>query len=287
MAAETIRELILAGRKRLLQHHIDDASFNADCLAALILGVNNGRLPGFWEKTASPEFAEQFSSLIERRCQHEPLQYLAGEWGFLDFEVRVGPGALIPRPETEEVFMAASREIDKKPFRESFKFADIGTGTGILGLAMARRFKFSEGFLVDISADALAIAGENLRRFPEVADRLALVQGNLLEGFVPHSLQVIVSNPPYITADEVPHLQAEVSRFEPHLALDGGPTGIELIKRLVVQAELVLVRGGLLIFEHGHGQRSELQKLTGDRWLTLQAADDLCGRERFFILERL
>lgn len=286
MTASTIREHILAARQLLAGHQIEDAAFNADCLAAHVLGITNGRLPQFWNQPADDSFVVLFQQLLDRRCHNEPLQYLLGEWSFLDFDVRVGPGALIPRPETEEVFLAAAAEIARRPFADSFSFADVGTGTGILGIAMARKFAGATGFLLDISPAALQIAAANLQRFPEAAARLELRQNDLLSGFAPDSLDVVISNPPYIESAEVPVLQAEVSRFEPHLALDGGKDGLELIERLLAQAITVIRPGGLLIFEHGHGQRQNLTGLIGSCWRLIAAADDLHGCERYFILER-
>ncbi len=287
MTLTTIREQILAARKLLAGHQIEDAAFNADCLAAHVLGIANGRLPQFWSQPADDSFVRPFQQLLDRRCHNEPLQYLLGEWSFLDFDVVVGPGALIPRPETEEVFMAAAAEIARRTFAASFSFADVGTGTGILGIAMARKFAGATGFLLDISPAALQIAAANLQRFPEAAARLELRQNDLLSGFAPASLDVVISNPPYIESAEVPVLQAEVSRFEPHLALDGGKDGLALIERLLVQAVSVIRPGGLLIFEHGHGQRQGLTRLVGSCWRLIAAADDLHGCERYFILEKL
>ncbi len=286
MSAVTIRELILGARRELESHQIDDAAFNADCLAASALNVTNGRLPHFWAKPADAGFVDKFAGLVRRRCHHEPLQYIVGEWSFLDFDVQVGPGALIPRPETEEVFLAAVHEISLRPFKDSFRFADVGTGTGILAIAMARRFPGASGTMIDLSEEALALAYHNLNRFPEAFSRVSLLRSDLLSSFGPSSLQVIISNPPYIVSDDIAHLQAEVRQYEPVMALDGGLSGVELIEKLVSQAEKVLVSGGLLVFEHGHGQRQQLMTLLNDSWKLIKAGDDLCGRERFFILER-
>ncbi len=287
MTLTTIKEQIMAARKLLAGHQIEDAAFNADCLAAHVLGITNGQLPQFWSRPADDSFVGHFQQLLGRRCQNEPLQYLLGEWSFLDFDVRVAPGALIPRPETEEVFMAAAAEIAARPFAPAFSFADVGTGTGILAIAMARKFAGATGFMLDVSPAALQIAAVNLQRFPELAARLELRQNDLLTGFAPDSLDVVISNPPYIESAEVPVLQAEVSRFEPHLALDGGKDGLELIEKLLKQAVPVVKPGGLLVFEHGHGQRQRLNQMLGSGWRVIAAADDLHGCERYFILEKL
>lgn len=282
----TIRELILAARRQLEQHQIEDAAFNADWLAAMALHTVAGRLPMLWQHPADAGLVENLTALVQRRCAHEPLQYILGEWSFLDFDVNVAPGALIPRPETEEVFLAAARAIESSSFRDSFRFADIGTGTGILGIALARRFSGASGFLADISPVALAVATSNLARFPEIADRVVPIRSDLLSFAGDCQLQVVLSNPPYISSTEIEGLMPEVKSFEPHLALDGGVVGIELIERLIRQAETVLTPGGLLIFEHGHGQRRQLMTLLNDKWQLIEASDDLGGCERYFVLKR-
>jgi len=286
MADMTIRSCILAARKKLTQADIDDAAFNADCMAAAILKVSNGRLPLLWCSPATPEFEKSLESMVERRCCREPLQYIIGEWSFLDFEVDVAPGALIPRPETEEVFLTAAAVIANKDFAGNFRFADVGTGSGVLGIAMARRFAGAEGFLVDISDAALNVAAANLNRYPQLCGRISLMRGDLLQTFAPASLEVVISNPPYILSDEISCLQTEVADFEPCLALDGGVNGLDLIEKLVAQAAVCLKPGGILVFEHGHGQRSELLELLGPDWSLLSAADDLAGRERYVIVTR-
>jgi release factor glutamine methyltransferase len=223
--------------------------------------------------------------MINRRLAHEPLQYILGEWCFLDFDVNVGEGALIPRPETEEVFLAAEKAIKANSIRPDFHFADIGTGTGILGLAMAKYFPESIGYLVDVSDNALEIAKSNLQKYSELKPRLSLIKSDLLEAFKTDSLNVIISNPPYIDSEEVKSLMPEVVDYEPHLALDGGRNGLELIDKLLNQAKTVLKNKGLFIFEHGHGQRDEIKKLLSPCWKIIKEGNDFADKERYFVLQ--
>ncbi len=282
----TVRQAIVHARQLLIEADIEDAALNADLMAAQALVTDRSRLPLLWAESASPGFLEELELMVARRCRHEPLQYILGTWGFLDFAVKVGPGALIPRPETEEVFLAAVKAIETSAFAEKFVFADVGTGTGILGLALARRFEGSTGWLVDLSSEALGIAANNLQLFPSLQPRINLVKGNLLSAFAARQLHVVISNPPYINHDEIAGLMPEVSEFEPHMALDGGGDGLDLIVSLIGQAADVLVGEGLLIFEHGHGQRAAIMQSLDSRWADVVSGDDLCGRERFLILQR-
>ena len=285
--SKTVKDVINEAVAILESSNIEDAKHNANLLVARLLGVSYTRLPICWAERISEDFCQKLSLMLSRRCANEPLQYILGEWSFLDFDVNVAPGVLIPRPETEEVFLAAVDAIKAYKIPENFHFADIGTGTGILGIAMATYFPKADGCLVDISDNALAIAKSNLERYPEIISRTKLVKSDLLEAFSPDSLDIIISNPPYIDSDEVKTLMPEVVNHEPHLALDGGPGGLVLIDKLLKQAESVLKTNGLFIFEHGHGQRKEIEKLLTASWNIIKEGNDFAGNERYFVLELL
>ncbi len=282
-----LKDLIQKARSRLQQAGIEDFALNADLLLAKLLRIERGKLPLHWFEDCQAEIADALMNLVERRCLHEPLQYLLEEWAFLDFQVIVRPGVLIPRPETEEVYLALADMIKKAPFKDFFRFADVCTGSGVLGLAIVRHFSGATGFLTDISSDALAIAAENMSlQADSVRKRLELMQADLLAPFSHDSLDVVVANPPYIPGNEIPGLMPEVREFEPHLALDGGNDGLDFIRRLLEQAQLCLKNNGLLAFEHGHGQRKDilalLKKFPG--FEIILTGDDLSSNERFFIL---
>jgi len=277
-------------RGRLAEAGIEDVSFNVNCMAAAILGVDIGHLPLHWPDPAEPDFIDRLNQMIQRRCANEPLQYILRSWGFLDMTLVTRSGALIPRPETEEVFEAAAQAIKqaiaKAALPANFWFADVGTGTGALGLAMARRFVEARGLLVDISSAALAVAHENLLVYQKLYTRVGIVQSDLLAAVQPESLHVIISNPPYVNRGDIAALMPEVRDHEPHLALDGGTFGLDIIERLLDQTAEKLLPGGLLIFEHGHGQRQGIMNLLNNSWRDCKTGDDLCGRERWFILTR-
>ena len=285
MTFHTIKALLNDAVQALEKAAIEDAKFNVNLIASKILKIEHTKLPLYWSETPSDSFISEFQKMLKRRLKHEPLQYILGEWCFLDFEVNVGKGALIPRPETEEVFLAAKKAIETYISKQDFHFADIGTGTGILGLAMAKYFPKSIGYLVDISDKALEIADSNLKKYSELKSRLTLTKSDLLENFESDSLEVIISNPPYIDSGDIKSLMPEVVDYEPHIALDGGETGLKLINIMLKQASAVLKNNGLLVFEHGHGQRSEIKKLLEPCWKTIKEGNDYAGNERYFILQ--
>ncbi|MFZ5952450.1 MAG: peptide chain release factor N(5)-glutamine methyltransferase [Candidatus Rifleibacteriota bacterium] len=280
----TLKKILNEARKQLADAGIDDAAMNADLMAALLLQSDRGRLPLLWNEPCDPAFIEKLMAMVQRRCQHEPLQYILGSWSFLDFVVKTGPGALIPRPETEELFVDLADSIEKFISNENFSFADICTGTGVLGIALARRFSKSHGWLSDISAEALTLAKSNLDLLEQGQKRVSLLQADLLSSFSSTALEVIVANPPYICSGDMTGLQPEVRDFEPALALDGGSDGLDLIRIMLEQACFCLKNGGLLAFEHGHGQRKMIMSFLPPAFELVKAADDLCGRERYFIL---
>ena len=284
----TIRQILSEGRKRLESACVEDASLSADLLIAFVLNTERARLPLLWEDNAPPEAVERFFALVQRRIAHEPLQYLLGTWSFLDFSVKVGPEALIPRPETEELLLAVVAEIERARFRPDFTFVDICTGSGVLGIALARKFNQATGWISDISAEALRIAAQNLAiNLPGQRSRVAALQGDLLSTFAENSLDLVIANPPYICSADISGLMPEVRDFEPILALDGGPDGLELIRTIFVQAVKCLRPGGILAFEHGHGQRQSILALAKGfgAFSLIDAADDLCGCERYVIIK--
>jgi release factor glutamine methyltransferase len=286
---KNLREILLEARRRLCEANIEDAAMNADLIAAFLLQCDRGRLPLMWENNPDEEFCENFFTAVSRRCNHEPLQYILGIWPFLDFSLKTRPGALIPRPETEEVLLAAVEAIEKQSLPENFAFVDLCTGSGVMGIALARRYTKCYGWLSDISEEALKIAQSNVNFVDStLAGRIKVLCADLLSCFAAESLDVIISNPPYIDSLDMPGLMPEVKDFEPSLALDGGKHGLELIEKMLIQAEKCLKPKGLLVFEHGHGQRDMIEDLLkNNKTLCIQkTGDDLCSKQRYFIIEK-
>ncbi len=142
--------------------------------------------------------------------------------------------------------------------------------------------------MCDISARALQIAAKNLKLNKIDRTRFKLLRADMLSSFAPQAIDLIVSNPPYIKTEELSQLMPEVRSYEPEMALDGGPDGLKLINKMLLQAKICLKVGGILAFEHGHGQRQQIMSLLEEMtcFSLIDARDDLCSRERIFILQK-
>jgi release factor glutamine methyltransferase len=283
-----LKELLFEAQARLKAAKIEDALLNVNLMAASLFGCDQAKLPLLWPEPVEERFKTDLAALVARRCRHEPLQYILGEWSFLDFQVKTRPGALIPRPETEELVLEVFNCLAREFTDRDFSFVDLCSGSGIIGIALAKKYPASRGWLCDISARALQIAAENLKLNNLDCTRLRLLRADMLSSFAAQTIDLIVANPPYIKTEELSQLMPEVRSYEPAMALDGGPDGLKLIDKMLRQANECLKSGGILAFEHGHGQRQQimhlLEKMTC--FSLIDARDDLCRRERIFILQK-
>jgi release factor glutamine methyltransferase len=259
-----------------------DAALDAEVLARHVLDWDRGALVVHGREAEPPGFAERFSALVARRAAREPVAQIIGHrefWG-LDFEVT--SDVLVPRPETEiiveeAVAFAASHVCGR--------VADVGTGSGCLAIAIARELPDVHVFAIDVSPAALAVARRNAHRL-DVAARVTCLEGNLLDP-LRDTVDLIVSNPPYLPDGDVHTLQPEVLLHEPPAALFGGSDGLQVIRRLLSDAPPHLAANGRLVVEFGFGQRElvvELARLAG--WRVLRVRDDLQGIARTIVLTR-
>jgi release factor glutamine methyltransferase len=207
----------------------------------------------FKELSAAQE--EHLEILIDRAELGEPIQYIIGQVDFRGLEIHCDRRALIPRAETELIVEEVLKAVSSFEFQVSdfLRIADVCTGTGCIGLALAHELPSAQVTAIDISPDALALAKENAQRLG-LAERFQGLENNLLDGIDEASLDVVVSNPPYIFSKVWKNLDPCVRDFEPQLALDGGEDGMDLIVPLVEQAARVLKPGGGLFVEIGYDQ---------------------------------
>jgi release factor glutamine methyltransferase len=225
---------------------------------------------------------ERLAGLWQRHLHgHEPLQYLVGRCPWRDLELQVGPGVLIPRQETECLIELALTLVPSLP--QDQLWADLGTGSGCLALALALAWPDSQGLAVDLGEPALAMAAANLQS-AGMAGRVALLRGSWWEPLRPWwgRLALVVANPPYIPTAVWAGLEPVVRCHEPVLALDGGPDGLDSIRRILTDAHQALAPGGVLLLEHHHDQSPHVLALMEAAGLQQRKAHpDLEGRLRF------
>ncbi|MBE5785404.1 MAG: peptide chain release factor N(5)-glutamine methyltransferase [Clostridiales bacterium] len=214
---------------------------------------------------------EKILSMVERRLTGEPLQYILGEWEFMGLPFKVDSRALIPRQDTETLAEAAIALLKKKTGR---RVLDMCCGTGCIGISLAV-LAGAEVTLADISADALALARENAAWNGINA---AFVETDLFSA-IKGEYDLIVSNPPYISAKDMETLQKEV-RFEPPLALYGGEDGLDLYRRIAADYKAYLAPGGAILLEVGAGEAGDVKALLGEGAYSVK---DLCGIDRVVI----
>lgn len=252
--AQALRSATAKLRARLDK---DVAPHEARLMVAHLLGTQPAGLAVRREERWSDENDGLLSRLIDRRLRGEPLQYLLGEWSFLGLSMRVRRGVLIPRADTEVV---AERAISFLRERRSRRVLDLCCGTGCIGIALA---VYAEAQVVaaDISAVCCALAGENAARNGIPLD---IRQGDLFEPVQSEErFDLMVCNPPYLSAADLTSLQAEVA-FEPRLALDGGADGLDFYRRIAAGFEQHLVDDGALLVEIGSTQAPAVRELLGD-----------------------
>lgn len=272
------REARLALRQQLREGGLESPDFEAACLLEHVLGASCRLMTR--QQLEEPLTGEQTAALhalTRRRLAGEPLQYLLGEWEFYGLPFRVGPGVLIPRQDTETLVECALRAAEGI---SAPKILDLCAGSGCIGIALAHCLPHARITAVEQSADALRYLQENaaLNRTP-----LHIVKGDVQDPALAESIRgvdVIVSNPPYLTEADLAALQKEV-QFEPRAALDGGQDGLLFYRGLPALWQESLNPGGRLLFEIGMGQEAAVSGfLTHAGYENIESFPDLAGISR-------
>jgi release factor glutamine methyltransferase len=280
VADRTVPALLQRAAAALEAGGIETARPEAEWLLAGILGVERFALALDPARRLSTPTVTRYLALIERRAAREPLQYLLGWEDFHGLRLAVTPDVLVPRPETERLVEWAVEVLRGRP---DPVVVDLGTGSGAIACAIARALPAAEVLAVEISGGALAVASRNVRELA-LASRVRLLAGDLFAplGSIPASLDLVVANPPYLPSAVISSLPPEVSRHEPRAALDGGPDGMAVIRRIVAGAPTVLKPGGWLLMEIGEEQAGPLASLmAAEGFSGIRARRDLNGVERY------
>jgi release factor glutamine methyltransferase len=301
----SIRAALREGMARLRAAQVPSYTLAAELLLMHALGRDRTSLYTHPDDLLDSAAAEKYLALIARRAAGEPTQYLTGKQEFWGLEFEVTPAVLIPRPETEHVVEVALERLGSRGLKinmrtgapnPALRIADVGTGSGCLAVALAHELPHAEFFATDISAPALEIARRNAARHG-VAERIHFLETNLLESVL-HESQVsshdsrlfdlIVSNPPYVARKEAAELPLEVREHEPHSALFGGPTGVEIYSQLIEQAGALLRPGGILVLELGYNAAGPVRAILDAQrgWTRINVTNDLAGIPRVLASER-
>ena len=283
MRLKTWGEILALGGAYLAEKGVPDATTAAELLAARLLKCGRGFLHPHLAELPEERHVEAMRRGMARLVKGEPVQYVLGEWDFRSLTLKCDPRALIPRPETEELVTRALRFLRARPASPPPLVVDVGTGSGCILLSLAKEFAGDAAFLgIDISPQAVALARENAARCG-LDGRVEFALADGLDDFdEPETVDLLVSNPPYIPTAECATLDPRIRDFEPMNALDGGPQGLDFYERLVGDALNVLRPGGGVFFEIGDGQGEALRKLFFDAGFdSISIEKDYAGHDRY------
>jgi len=259
--------------RRLAEAGVPDAPRDARRLLAHAMRLPPDRLTLHLADSLSAEHLNRFESAIAARARRQPVSQITGHRDFFGRSFRVTPDVLDPRPETEVLVLAALAQ----PFA---RVLDLGTGSGCILLTLLAERPDVTGLGTDLSDEALAVARSNCQRL-RLEGRAELAAGNWYGAVTKRGFDLIVSNPPYIAANEMPMLSPEVRDWEPHMALTPGGDGLDAFRAIAAGALVHLARGGRLIAEIGTGQGADVAALWQDAGLTsVEILPDLDGRDR-------
>ena len=275
----TIREVLNWTRGYFEAAGIVQPRLEAEILLAHALDVERLNLYVSPDQPLTVDERTRYRTVVKRRRDGTPLQHLIGEVQFFGLRFRVSRDALIPRPETEELLDHILRLV---PRDRDIKCLDLGTGTGVIAVCLARYFPQATVTAVDVSKDALELARGNAA-LNGVEDRITFVESDWLE-CVAGTYDLIASNPPYVDERELDELPVEVREHEPRVAVDGGPGGLREIAKLVDALPARMGSGGLLFLEIGHGQDVEVtEMLRNSGFVDVRMESDLAGQERYAV----
>lgn len=280
----SLLEILRRTTDHLKARGVESPRLNAELLLGHALGLPRMQLYLQFERPLTEEELSAIRPLVRRRAAREPLQYIVGAVDFHGISLRVDRRALIPRPETEHLVELAVAEGTTPPAR----ILDLGTGSGAIALALARHFSEAVVTAVDLSAEALALAAENADQLG-LANQVRLVQSDWFDALPPaETFNLIVGNPPYLSAAETAATAPEVREFEPARALtSGGTEGRADLERIIRAALPHLDPGGRLMLETGPEQHPALLGCAREAGFgEVSSRKDLTGRDRYLVAIR-
>jgi len=276
-----LKQALASAIARLTADLVPSPRLNAELLLMFTLDCDRAYLYAHPERELSSDEQSRYDAALAERARGVPAQYITGHQEFWGMDLIVTPAVLIPRPETEHVIetvleLAGVEKAGgrgRPPRAVPLRIADAGTGSGCIALALAKELPGAEVHGTDISAAALEVARANAARH-QLESRVQFREADLLNGFESNSFDFIVSNPPYVGESEEDQVQLEVRKFEPRTAVFAGPTGVEVIARLIPQARAALRPGGWLVMEISGTIANDVRDLLQD-WNDVLIRPDL------------
>ena len=274
-----IKELIEYGKNTLNKNEVQDSSIISRILAEYILNFNRQEIIANLDKEVKEEQRVRYYLALIEIIQGMPIQYITNKQEFMKLDFYVDENVLIPQPDTEILVEKAIEEAKKI---ENVEILDMCTGSGCIGISIAKNIKNAKVTLVDISENVIEIAKKNALR-NKVESQLTFIQSNMFEK-VEKKFDIIVSNPPYIKTDVIPKLDKQVQN-EPHIALDGGKDGLKFYKIIIEEAKKYLKENGKLILEIGYDQKEEVENLIkqSGQYKKIEVIKDLSQNDRVII----
>ncbi|MDZ4169790.1 MAG: peptide chain release factor N(5)-glutamine methyltransferase [Coriobacteriia bacterium] len=269
-------------REYLTQKGDEHPRRSAEWLLSAATGLSRIELYAFHDRPLTADERRVLRDAVRRRAAGEPLQYVTGEVAFRHIVVRVRPGVLIPRPETEILVGEVLAYLEGA---DESVVVDLCTGSGCIALSVAHEHPGVTVHATDLSPLGVEVAAQNAQRLG-LSDRVLISEGDLFAGVevaLKGRVDVVVSNPPYIPSDDVVKLPAEVAGFEPHLALDGGPDGLAIFRRILSDAREWLVPGGLLAVELDERTVKTAAEEALQWYEHVRSVRDLTGRDRVLL----
>ena len=275
----TRQQALERARELLIRHKIEDAALEAELLLRHTLKIDRAQLYTEPDCELKSKQADTYKTFVKRRIKGEPSAYITGHRQFFGLDFIVDKRVLIPRPETE---LLVEQAIKHAKNYQNPVIIDVGTGSGAIAVSLAVNLPRAEIYAVDVSKAALKVAERNCLQH-QVKDRVKLLRGDLLTP-APPLADIIVANLPYVLTAEVP--EVNTSGFEPRLALDGGPDGLDMIKELCLQAGDKLRPGSCLLLELGMGQSPVVSQILRQLYplAAIEILSDLAGIERVVCL---
>jgi release factor glutamine methyltransferase len=283
MPTETVLSLIQKSTAFFEEKGIGEAKLSAEHLLAHALKQKRLQMYLRFEQPVSEEEITCFRALVRRRLQNEPVQYIVGNTEFYGLEFEVSPAVLIPRSDTEHLIDAVLDLHKNELLRPDLRILDIGTGSGAIAVALASQLTAARFTATDISTEALALAGRNAEMHA-CSSRIRFLAHDIFNGTIDGEstpFDVVVSNPPYIPHDEIAALQPEIKEHEPLIAATDGGDGLRFYRRIAERLHELLIPGGLLVVEIGHGQSQAVTEIFSSAGLSgIEVRKDYAGIDR-------